>query len=362
MNRTYFSNTRGAVSPRLIGAAVVLGLLVFLAFNSLFIVREWEQVVVTQFGEIQGEPIEAAGLHVKVPFIQEVHRFERRLLRWDGDPFTLYTSDRRTIRVNVTARWRIEDAAAFLPRVRTVERANQLLSQLIEGSLRDRIGQFELYEVVRSSNGILGGAPGTALALDSAVEAEIDMDLEEIVTLGREIKELRQDPQGRYLAGRPIVTAKILELARARTAEVGLGIHLEDILIKQLNYTDDIESNVYAQMNAELGKISAGFRSHGRKNAEAKLGEMEKELARIESAALEQASEIRGRAEAEAMRIYAAAFNRNPDFYRFLRTLETYEETLGANSSVILSTESELFDLLKRPSEARAESSDPAMY
>jgi len=167
--------------------------------------------------------------------------------------------------------------------------------------------------------------------------------------LGREIRELPRDEAGNYLGGRPVVLEKILEEARKQVAEAVLGIHLEDILIKQLNYTQDIEANVYAQMNAELQKISAGFRSHGQKNAEQKLGEMEKELASIEGAAQERVARIKGRAEAEAIAIYADAFGRNPDFYRFLRTLETYGKTIGSNSSLIVSTDSALFGILKDP-------------
>lgn len=349
MSDLFSSNRRGAASPSLlIGGAVTVGLLIFLAFNSLFIVREWEQVVITQFGDIQGEPIQEAGLHFKKPFIQEIHRFERRLVRWDGAPFTLYTSDRRTIHVNVTARWRIEDAASFLPRVRNVNRANERLSQLIEGALRDEIGKFDLYEVVRSSNRILMEDQEIGITLDGE-EADLDLEIDDIATLGREIRELRRDRDGNYVVGRPVVLEGVLKVARERIEDARLGIKLEDILIKQLNYTRDIESNVYAQMNAELQKISAGFRSHGRKNAERKLGEMERELARIESAALEESRRIRGRAEAEAIAIYADAYNRNPDFYRFLRTLEAYETALGGNSSLIISTDSELFDLLKNP-------------
>lgn len=343
--RTAPSKKRGG-APLLIMVAIALVVGVFLAFNSLFIVREWEQVIVTQFGEIQGEPIRKAGLHFKKPFVQELHRFERRLVRWDGLPFTLYTADRRTIHVNVTARWRIADASVFLPRVRTVESANVRLYQLIEGALRDEIGKYDLYEVVRSTNHILREA---SISLNMEGDPAAEIDLNEVATLGRETRELRQDEEGNYLAGRPVVTARILDVARMRIEAAVLGIHLEDILIKQLNYTRDIESNVYAQMNAELKKISSGFRSHGHKNAEQQLGEMEKELASIESMALEESERIRGRAEAEAIAIYADAYNRDPDLHRFLRTLEAFENSLGKNASLIISTESALFDLLKDP-------------
>lgn len=344
------SNRRAAAAP-LILAAVVLGLLVFLAFNSLFIVREWDQVVITQFGKIQGKPIREAGLHFKKPFIQELHRFEKRLVRWDGEPFTLYTTDRRTILVNVTARWRIDDATEFLPSVRTVENANRFLLSPIEAAVRNQIANYDLFEVVRSTNQILQEAD---LPLDLE-GAEEEIDLEDMATLGREIHALPQAADGSYVAGRPYVTEKILEDARTRLAELELGIHLEDILIKQVNYTRDIESNVYAQMNAELAKISAGFRSHGRKNAEQKLGEMERDLAEIESAAIEESQVIHGRAEAEAIHIYAEAYNQDPDFYRFLRTLEAFQNTLGQNSSLVISTESAFFDLLKNPAASAGE-------
>ncbi len=333
----------GTASRLLLTIVLVTGTLLFVAANSVFIVREWEQVVVTRFGRIQGAPIQEAGLHWKRPFIEETHRFDRRLLRWDGTPFTLYTADRRTIHVNVTARWRIENAAVFLPRARTVDEANQRLYQLIEGALRDEIGRYDLFELVRSTNHILGEAE---IPLRMEADAAEDIDLREIATLGRETRELPADARGNYLAGRPVVTENILEEARKRIEEARLGIFLEDILIKQLNYTRDIESNVYAQMNAELEKISTGFRSHGRKNAEQQLGEMEKELAWIEGASEEEVQRIHGEAEAEAIAIYAEAFDRDPEFYRFLRNLETLEKVLSDRSSLVLSTDSVLFDLL----------------
>lgn len=336
--------SNGAGAPAVIGGLVVIGALVFVLINSIFVVREWEQVVITQFGEIQGEPILRAGLHFKKPFVQEVHRYERRLMRWDGTPFTLYTKDRRTIHVNITARWRIDDAAVFLPRIRDVSRANASLYVAIEGAMRNEIGRYDLYEVVRSTNHILAD---TALTVN--LEGGEEIDLEEITTLGREVRELRRDEEGNYLGGRPVVVAGILQDARRRIAEARLGIHLEDILIKQLNYTRDIESNVYDQMNAELAKISAGFRSHGRKNAEQRLGEMEKELASIESTAIQRSEEIRGQAEAEAIQIYADAYNLDPGFYRLVRTLEAMEKSIGANTAVVFSTDSALFDLLKNP-------------
>lgn len=340
-----FKSRRGLGAPAVISLLVIIGLVVFVTINSVFVVKEWEQVVITQFGNIQGKPVRDAGLHFKKPFIQEVHIFEKRLMRWDGNPFTLYTRDRRTIHLDVTARWRIEDAAIFLPRVRTVTGANAALFEAIEGALRDEIGKRDLYEVIRSSNYILTDPDEMGITIEGGGE----INSEEFITFGREVRELAQDEQGNYLAGRPVVSTAILKDARRRMEEVGLGLHLEDILIKQLNYTQDIESNVYAQMNAELSKISAGFLSLGRKNAEQKLGEMDRELAEIESEAIRRSEGIRGEAEAEAIRIYAEAYSRDPSFYRFARNLEAYERTIGLNTSLILSTKSAFFDLLRDP-------------
>jgi membrane protease subunit HflC len=323
-------------------AAIVLGLL---GWTSLYTTNEWEQAVITQFGEVVGDPVTEAGLHAKLPW-QRVKRFDARLLRWDGSQTTTITRDRKTVNVDVTARWRISDAKQFLEAIRSIDQADTRLNGIIAGAVKDEIAKYDLYEVIRSSNRILDiEAEEITIELDSEEMEEISV--EEVATLGSDIPELRQAEDGAYLAGRPIVLKGILEEARKRLAQIGLGISLEDILIKQLNYTQEIESNVYAQMNAELQKISAGFRSQGRKRAEQRLGEMERELARIQSQADERAQIIRGQAEAEAIRIYAESYNQGPDFYRFLRTLQAYETSLGENGQIVLGTDGPLFDLLK---------------
>ncbi len=330
----------------LVGLVLLLAALAFLLFNSLFVLHEWEQAVITQFGAIRGEPVTTAGLHFKLPFIQQVHVFDKRLLRWDGQERTIYTKDRRAIIVDVTARWRIADARTYLESIGgSTSLALNRLDGIIEGAVRNEIGQFDLYEVVRSSNRILEREDEIQLPLtDDAEELPDDLDL---TTMGGEMPPLTTDTDGRYLAGRPVVIAGILERARERLAEIGLGIHLEDILIKQVNYTSAIEENVYRQMNAELQKISAGFRSLGQQRAEQRLGEMERELATISSEAVERAERIRGQAEAEAIRIYAEAYNEDPAFFRFLRTLQAYEQVLGENGTLVVSTDSPLFEWIK---------------
>ncbi len=331
-----------------IAAAVVAGCLAFLAYHTFFVVNEWEQALVLQFGDIVGEPITEAGLHRKIPFIQNVLRFEKRLLRWDGQETTTITRDRKTVVVDVTARWRIVDARRFREAVGSERFAASRLNGIIEGAVKDEIAKYDLYEVVRSSNRILQ-------AEEEAAEPETDEDglppVAELVTaLGSgETPPLRQDDQGRYLAGRPVAIEGILAEARQRLEMVDIGIHLEDLLVKQLNYSAAIEANVYAQMNAELQKISAGFRSAGRQRAEERLGEMERELAVIQSRAQEQSERIRGEAEAASIQIYAEAFNRDPDFYAFLRTLAAYSETVNTNTTLVIGADGPLYQGLIRP-------------
>ncbi|MBC2602322.1 protease modulator HflC [Puniceicoccus vermicola] len=322
-------------------AAIVL---VAAAWTSLYTISEWEQAVITEFGEVVGDPVTQAGLHVKRPW-QQVRRFDSRLQRWDGRQTTTITRDRKTVNVDVTARWRIDDAKQFLEAVNSINQADTRLNGIIAGAVKDEIAKYDLYEVIRSSNGILDiKTEELSIKLDSGDLEEISV--EEVATLGSDLPELHQSTDGAYLAGRPIVLQGILQEARKRLAQIGLGIALEDILIKQLNYTQEIESNVYAQMNAELQKISAGFRSNGKKRAEQRLGEMERELARISSEAEQRAQVIRGQAEAKAIRIYAEAYNQDPGFYRFLRTLQAYDKGLGGNSRILIGSGSPFFDLL----------------
>tara|TARA_R100000027_G_scaffold50104_2_gene38732 strand:+ start:16890 stop:17954 length:1065 start_codon:yes stop_codon:yes gene_type:complete len=327
----------------IIGAMVAI-IAAATAWTSLYTISEWEQAVITQFGEVVGDPVTEAGLHVKLPW-QQVQRFDSRLQRWDGRQTTTITRDRKTVNIDVTARWRISDAKQFLEAIRSINQADTRLNGVIAGAVKDEIAKYDLYEVIRSSNRILN-LDTEELSIDLDPDQLEEITVKEVATLGSDLPELRQSANGNYLAGRPIVLQGILQEARKRLAQIGLGIELEDILIKQLNYTQEIESNVYAQMNAELQKISAGFRSQGKKRAEQRLGEMERELARISSEAEQRAQIVRGQAEAKAIRIYAEAYNQDPDFYRFLRTLQAYQKGLGPNSRILIGSGSPFFELL----------------
>ena len=340
------SSRRGNAAIAALSVIALLALLGFLASFCLYTVNEWEQAVVIEFGQVKGEAVTEAGLYFKLPW-QKVDTFDSRLLRWDGNQTTAITRDRRTINIDVTARWRISDARRFRETIRSEHLAESRLNGIIEGALKDEIAKFDLFQVVRSSNRILEESlEDIGMVIEDADLGDIETD--NLATLGADLPRLEQRADGTYGAGRPIVLQNILTEARRRIEQVDIGVHLEDILIKQLSYIRTIESNVYAQMNAELQKIAAGFRSSGRQRAEERLGEMQRELAIIESSAVERAQRIRGEAEAESIHIYANAYNQDPEFFRLLRTLEAYEKILGSNTRIVLGTDSPVYELLKR--------------
>lgn len=325
---------------------VLIGLSVLVARFCFYTLAEWEQAVITQFGEVIDEPKIEAGLYFKMPW-QKVERYDKRLLRWDGSQTTTITRDRRTINIDVTARWRINDARLFRETIRSINQADSRLNGIIEGAIKDEIAKFDLFEVVRSSNRILEDSYDDLRIQVADEDGEEMFAADELATLGADLPRLNQSSTGEYRAGRPIVLQGVLAEARRRLEQVGLGIHLEDVLIKQLGYIREIEANVYAQMNAELQKIAAGFRSSGQQRAEERLGEMQRELSIIDSAAIERSQRIRGEAEAEAISIYANAYNQDADFYRLLRGLEAYEKLLGDNTTLIISSDSPIYQLLK---------------
>lgn len=343
------SRLGGALGP-LVAVLVLVAILVGLGvWFCLFIVRPWEKALVLQFGEVR-YTVEDAGPHFKWPWHQVVH-YDGRLLRWDGEETQTVTADRRRVHVDFTARWRIADPRRFREAIGTIPQATSRLSGPIEGAVRDEIARHNLYEVIRSTNEILeiieaGEQQRELLEEELGEEIEEEIEVEEVETLAAELPALETDAQGDLVAGRPIVLRNMLEDARERTEE-RFGIHLEDILIKQLSYTSEIEDNVYRQMNAELEKIASGLRSRGRERAEALLGEMQRELDRIEGAADRRVSELGGEAEARTIEILTAAHGRDADLFGFLRRLEVYEQIFNENHTLLLGTDSPLYRTLR---------------
>lgn len=308
MNRTYL------IVAALVAAAIVLA-------SAAYPVGEAEQVIITQFGDPVGSPVTNSGLHFKVPFIQQANYFDKRFLEWDGSPNQVPTKDKRFIWVDTYARWRITDPLRFLQRLRDERGAQSRLDDILDGETRNAVARYDLIELVRNSNRNREDIP---------IEAE-----EEEVILNTIEK------------GRDQVSREILERAASRTAD--LGIELLDLRIKRINYVEEVQRDVFARMIAERQRIAELFRSEGQGEAARIQGERERELQRIQSEAYKTAEELRGKADAEATNTYASAHGRDADFYAFTRTLETYEKTLDAGTTMILGTDSDLLKYLQRP-------------
>jgi len=315
-----------------LGVLVVAILLVFT--GTFYSVEEGQQAVIVQFGRPVGEPVTEAGLHVKLPFVQQVRRFEKRLLIWDGDPNQIPTKGREFIWVDTTARWRIADAKKFLENVATEAGARSRLDDIIDSVVRDQVSASELVDLVRSASWQV--PEGEIL---EEVPAEVREELKKQVTRGRE--ELTR-----------------IILSEARKVIPQYGIELVDVRIKRLNYVESVREKVYARMISERKRIAARFRSEGEGRSAEILGTMEKELRQIRSGAYRRAQEIRGKADAEATRIYGDAYNLDPEFYAFSRTLEAYKEGQNKNSVLILTTENEYYRYLK---EATGRGATPAV-
>ena len=314
---------------RTIAIAVVLLAALTVLLNAFYTLEEGRQAVVLQFGRPVGDPITEAGLHFKLPFIQEVRYFEKRLLIWDGDPNQIPTKGREFIWVDATARWRIVDARKFLESVATELGAQSRLDDIIDSVVRDQVSGNELVEIVRSST---WQAPAEAVIEEATQERE--QELKKEVELGRE------------------------EITRAILAEASkivpqYGIELIDVRIKRLNYVESVREKVYARMISERKRIAARFRSEGEGRSAEILGTMEKELREIRSTAYRSAQEIRGKADAEATRVYGAAYGKDPEFYAFSRTLETWKEGQSKKSVLIMTTDSDYYQYLKRAAKSR---------
>jgi membrane protease subunit HflC len=304
---------------RAAGTILALALLI-VVIGSAYTVNEAEQVIVTQFGEPVGGPIDTPGLKFKVPFIQKIHRFDKRFLEWGGDVEELPTRDKVFVLVDVYARWRISDPLKFFQRLRNESGAQSRLDDILDGETRNAIARHDLLEVIRSSN----RTPAEDDSLPGA--------LNELIPIAE---------------GRDAIRGQVLQAAQERTAD--LGIEVLDVQFKRINYSDQVLEDVYNRMISERKRISERFRSVGQGEKANILGEMDRELNRIRSGAFKEAEEIRGRADAEATQIYASVYNRSADtrrFYQFLKTMSTFESTIDASTWLVLSTDSEFFQFL----------------
>jgi membrane protease subunit HflC len=312
---------------KIIGVIVVI--LLIILYSSFYTIPEGKQVVLLQFGKPVGKPIQEAGLKFKIPLIQKASFFEKRVLKWDGDPNQIPTKDKKYIYVDTTARWRIADALKFLQTVATETGAASRLDDIIDAVVRNFISKNILVEVVRSADWVTplrdeeleGGRATVTPLLDVEMKAKIDV-------------------------GREKITQAILEEASKITPQY--GIDLVDVQIKRINYVESVRNKVYERMISERKRVAAEYRSEGEGKKAEILGTMEKELKKIRSGAYRTAQEIRGKADAEATQIYGVAYNRDADFYSFYKTLETYKAASNNNAYIILSTESDYYKYLKK--------------
>lgn len=307
------------MNKNLINLAFILLALLILVSTAVYTVDETEQVIITQFGEPVGDAITTPGLHFKTPFVQTIHRFDKRYLEWDGDANQIPTRDKRFIWVDSYARWRIVEPLRFFERVNNELGAQSRLDDILDGETRNAIARHDLVEVVRTTN----RQPDASL-LESEEETAV---LEQIER------------------GRQNITREILESAKQPISE--FGIELLDFQFKRINYVEEVRRDVFARMIAERNRVAERYRSEGEGEAARIRGERERELLRIQSEAYRTAQVLQGEADGEATGIYAEAYNRDASFYAFMKSLETLENTADANSTLILSTDADLLEYLK---------------
>lgn len=296
--------------------------LLILIGQSVYIVSEQQQVVITQFGKPVGEPVTDAGIHFKAPFTQTANFFDKRYLEWDGDPNQVPTKDKKFIYVDAYARWIITDPLQFYKRLTNERGAQSRLDDIIDGETRDYIANHNIEELVRNTNRV-------PITTDSTSEPLADT----LVTI---------------YTGRENIEKMVLKTANERASD--LGIVILDFRIKRINYVQEVQDQVYKRMTSERYRIADKFRSEGQGEASRINGEKERELKSIQSEAFKLAEEIKGKADAKAAAIYAAAYNQSAqskNLYAFLKSLEAFEKTFDKNTSIILSTDSELYKYLK---------------
>lgn len=293
---------------------VLLGIVVI--YDGFFILEEGTQAVITQFGAPVSGPKTTAGLHLKVPFIQHVNLFDKKIQIWDGDPNQIPTRDKTYVYLDVTARWRISDALKYMQAVKTETRAQSMLDDIIDGTVRDMVNKNDLIEIIRSS--------------DWSEETMTDTS-----------KNLTGAPK----RGRDVITNYVLETAAKATPQY--GIELIDVMFKRVNYIESVRVKVYDRMISERKRIAAEKRSTGEGQKAEILGTVDRELKVITSTAQRDSIGIKGKADAEATKIFGEVYNQDPEFYAFTKTLESYQQIIGNKTSLVLSSDSDIFQYLK---------------
>lgn len=319
---------------KLITTLVVLAVLlvIIVLLGPFYILSEGEQAVVTRFGAIQNSAV-TAGLKFKMPVVDTVVKYPKKILSWDGDAQRIPTKENQFIWVDTTARWKINDPEKFYESVTTIQQGYSRLDDVVDSAVRTIISDNYLNEAVRNSNKInLIQISEQVQSLDNIEDAENLKNLTSTKTQSEDIK-----------IGREVLANDMFKLASKITSEY--GIELIDILIRQIRYSDDLTESVYDRMIKERNQIAEAYRSYGEGQKAKWLGKLENDKKSILSQAYAESEKIKGAADAEATNIYAEAYEADTDFFKFWVTLESYKKTIPALDKV-LSTDLEYFDYI----------------
>jgi len=309
----------------ILAVIAAVGVTVFIVVNSLYVVTEVEQVIITQFGKPVGAPVTTAGLKLKMPLIQDVNPIDKRILEWDGSPSDMPTKDKLYIAVDLFARWRITDPLQYFLRMRDERSAQSRLDDILGSETRNAVAKHELIEIIRTTK--------DRVPLRDALIQYTESDVGGLVPIQK---------------GRKLVEQEIFAAASQKVRV--FGIELLDIRFKRINYNESVRPTIYNRMISERRQIAERFLSEGNGEAARIRGNRVRDLNKIQSEAYRQVEEIRGVADAKATEIYASAYNQSPEaveFYEFTRTMQAYKAIIGTNTTLVLSTDSDLFKYLK---------------
>lgn len=312
---------------KMITALSLLGLFIFLLFVSgaIYTVREDQQVLITQFGKPVGDPVTDSGLHFKIPFIQKVNEMEKRVLSWDGDSSQMPTRDKLYIQVDTFARWEISAPLVYFQKLRDERSAQSRLDDVLGSETRNAVANHDLIEIIRTTK---DREPLQQEQIEQMLGSESGWEPIE--------------------KGRSLIEKSIFDQAKGKLE--AYGITLLDLRFKRINYTSAVEREIFGRMISERQQIAERFRSEGAGEAARIEGDMEREVKTIQSEAYQKVQSVLGKSDAEATRIYAEAYGGSPEqesFYSFIKTLEAYDKILDGNTTVILSTKSDLFKFLE---------------
>ena len=294
---------------------IFLVVVLIIGIGSIYIIDETEQAIVTQFGKPVGGAISDAGLHFKIPLIQTVIKFEKRILEWDGSPKEIPTRDNKYIKIDAFARWQISDALQFYKSAKNELLAQSLLDDILDGAIRDEVATRTMVQIIRSS--------------------DRTMDMENIDSSSKASK-LSQNNLG--TGARLEIIKNILNSVSNRLLELNMGIEILDVHLKRINYTQTVQEQVFNRMISGQEEIAEKYRAQGQGKKQEILGSQVQRKKEIMSEAFLEAQKIKGDADAEVTRIYAKAYGKSPEFYNFIISLETYSNTIDSSSLFILSS------------------------